>query len=309
MTAPFPLRSKSFEQAKPALSVLVPFYKDSPLPLLKALFCLAPEAVEVILLDDGSQDSAITRSLLDFIQQSGLAVELITLKDNEGRARGRNRLTTAARGDYFLFLDADMVPPDEAFLNRWLAHIKADQPSVSFGGFVMPKTLTDRRFALHKAMSERGDCLSAADRALSPEKYIFTSNLLVRRDVFDIEGFDPAFQGWGWEDVEWAMRVGKKFAISHIENPAIHMGLDTADTLLRKFDQSGANFARVIAKHPAIVKSYPSYRAARVFSRFPLRKIWRNLLKSLVRFELLPANVRAFCLRLYRAFVYADVVS
>ena len=62
--------------------------------------------------------------------------------------------------------------------------------------------------------------------ATAPEKYVFTSNLLIRRDVFDAEPFDAGFVGWGWEDVEWGMRVSRRHPIAHIDNPATHLGLD-----------------------------------------------------------------------------------
>ena len=51
------------------------------------------------------------------------------------------------------------------------------------------KAPQDARFAVHRAMAARSDCVSSAERAKAPEKYVYTSNLLVRRDVFDSEAF------------------------------------------------------------------------------------------------------------------------
>ncbi|OYW81970.1 MAG: glycosyl transferase, partial [Asticcacaulis sp. 32-58-5] len=135
-----------------------------------------------------------------------------------------------------------------------------------------------------------------------------TSNLLVRKDVFKTHDFDPEFRGWGWEDVEWAMRVSADFGIDHIDNTATHMGLDTADVLLSKYEQSGANFARVVRKHPEIVTRYPSYKMARLIKTLPFSKVVRGGLKSLVQSQSLPLKARAFALRLYRASVYADAL-
>ena len=91
---------------------------------------------------------------------------------------------------------------------------------------------TDARFAVHRALSGASECLPASERAKQPEKYVYTSNLLVRRDVFAAEAFDPGFSGWGWEDVEWAMRVSRRFEVVHIDNPATHLEL-TAEELTR----------------------------------------------------------------------------
>ena len=138
----------------------------------------------------------------------------------------------AARAGSWLFLDSDMKPDSPRFLQTWIELIARDDPAVAFGGFSLKQAPRDRRFAVHRALSGASECVRAAQRARTPEKYVYTSNLLVRRDVFAVESFDPGFTGWGWEDVEWAMRVARRFQVVHIDNPATHMGLDTVPVLV-----------------------------------------------------------------------------
>lgn len=308
MSRPLTLRNQAFATVTPRLSVLIPFYRESPLPLLRALKTRDPHALEVILIDDGSGQPELTDAVTAFIQQSPIACELITLTANEGRARGRNCLTSAARGDFFLFLDSDMLPDDDGFLDRWLSMAHDPQNAVVFGGFSLIQAPTDARYKLHRLMAGHSDCLTAAQRALVPEKYVYTSNLLVRRDVFEAEGFDSSFTGWGWEDVEWAMRVAARYPIGHIDNAATHMGLDTPDSLARKYQQSEANFARVVAKHPAVIATYPSYRVARRLKGLPGLGLIRSLARAVALTPLAPMKLRALSLRLYRASLYARVV-
>ncbi|QSF53000.1 glycosyltransferase family 2 protein [Brevundimonas fontaquae] len=298
-------------QATPTISVLIPFLRDDPQGLLHQLDTEAPTlagAVELILLDDGTADFHLTQQLQTTINTLRLPARLITLAANEGRARGRNRLTTAARGEAYLFLDSDMRPDTPVFLQNWLRLVSDNAPAVAFGGFSLDQAPTDARFAVHRALSGASECLPASQRAVTPEKYVYTSNLLVRRDVFAAESFDPGFSGWGWEDVEWAMRVSRRFAVVHIDNPATHMGLDTVEDLARKFDQGAGNFARVVALHPTIVQTYPSYKAARALKRLPALPLARRLMKRAALTTALPVKARAFALRLYRAAVYADAV-
>ncbi|MBA4807111.1 glycosyltransferase [Brevundimonas sp.] len=297
--------------ARPVVSVLIPFLRDDPEPLLRQLDTEAAALagrVELVLLDDGTGDAALTARLKAVIDALALPARLVTLSDNEGRARGRNRLTIAARGHAWLFLDSDMKPDDPRFLQIWVDLAGRDNPAVAFGGFSLKQAPRDRRFAVHRALSGASECVRAAQRARTPEKYVYTSNLLVRRDVFGFESFDPGFTGWGWEDVEWAMRVSRRFAVVHIDNPATHMGLDTVTDLARKFDQGAANFARVVALHPQIVQTYPSYKAARALKRLPALPMARRLMKDAALSPLLPTRVRAFALRMYRAAVYADAI-
>ena len=303
--------SPTWADARPVLSVLIPFLRDDPRALLAMLESEAAAlngAAELVVLDDGTGDEGLTQALAVLVSTLVLPVKLITLERNEGRAIGRNRLATAARGGFLLFLDSDMRPDRPDFLARWLAEARDHDPAVAFGGFSLKQAPTDPRFGLHRAMASQGECLDHIERAKAPEKYVYTSNLLVRRDVFDSEAFDPAFTGWGWEDVEWAMRVSRRHPVIHADNPATHMGLDTAADLARKYEQSAPNFARVSALHPDIVAAYPSHRVARLLKRVPGLPLWRPLMKRAALAEALPVRLRAFSLRLYRAALYAEVV-
>lgn len=303
--------SPAWPDARPALSVLTPFLRDDPSELL-ALLDQEAEAlkgrVEIVLLDDGTVDPALTARLSAQIKDMRLPVQLITLTANEGRSIGRNRLATAARGASLLFLDSDMRPDHDRFLGVWADLVQAQGPAVAFGGFSLLQAPDEARFAVHRAMAARSDCVPHEQRALQPEKYVFTSNLLVRRDVFEAEAFDPGFTGWGWEDVEWAMRVGKRFSIIHVDNPATHMGLDTVAQLIGKYEQAAPNFARMADRHPEVVAAYPSYKAARLIKKVPGRGLMRAVLKGAARAGWLPVSARAFSLRLYRTALYAEAV-
>ncbi len=294
--------------AMPQLSVLIPFLRDDPSRLISTLAAPAGEGAEMVLLDDGTADASLTQRLRDLLAGSPLPARLITLPANEGRSRGRNRLAQAARGRHLLFLDSDMLPDAPSFLSDWLALIAAEDPAVAFGGFSLKQAPNEPRFAVHRAMATRSECLAAAARSLAPEKYVYTSNLLVRRDVFEAEAFDPAFTGWGWEDVEWAMRVARRWPVRHVDVPATHMGLDETSALAGKYEQSAANFARVVDRHFEVVSTYPSYRAARRLKRLPGLRAIRPWFKRLALTEVAPVAARAFSLRLYRAALYADRV-
>lgn len=292
--------------AQPGLSVLIPTYRDDPSALLKALDERGADA-EIVLLDDGGGDADLTRRMAARIAAMKLPARLIALSPNEGRAKGRNRLASHARGRHLLFLDSDMLPDPPGFLARWAAVAHDDVP-VAFGGFTLDQTPRRPEHELHRAMALKSDCTPAPERAKEPEKHVFTSNLLVRRDVFETVAFDEGFAGWGWEDVEWAMRVARSYPILHIDNSATHLGLDTAATLASKYEQSAANFARVVKSHFEVVSGYPSYRAAKALKSLPLRGTWRPMLKSFALAEAAPTPLRAFALRLYRAALYSDAV-
>jgi glycosyltransferase involved in cell wall biosynthesis len=297
----------AWQGAAPRLSVLIPFFRDDPTTLLAALDCAGAPA-EIVVLDDGSGDDALAARVTETICGLNVAARFVRLRRNAGRAIGRNRLAAEARGRHLLFLDSDMLPDAPDFLGRWLTLIETKDPAVAFGGFSLDQAPRTRANAVHRAMSLRSDCMPVETRRKAPEKYVFTSNLMIRRDVFEAEPFDGCFVGWGWEDVEWGMRVSRRHEILHIDNPATHLGLAPASAMAAKFEQSAANFARVVAAHGDIVSSYPSYRVAKALKRVPLRRVWRPWLKAAALVDAGPPQARAFALRLYRAALYAEAV-
>ena len=301
------VNNAAWANATPRLSVLIPTFRDDPSALLKALDDPTTRA-EIIVLDDGSGDEALANRIAGRIERLRLPARLIRLTSNQGRAKGRNRLASHARAGHFLFLDSDMLPNPENFLARWAALAEGENTPIAFGGFTLEQTPLRPEHALHRAMALKSDCTPAPERAKSPEKHVFTSNLLVRRDVFETVEFDEGFTGWGWEDVEWAMRVGRHHPILHIDNSATHLGLDTASAMAAKYEQSASNFARVVSAHRDIVSAYPSYRVARALKPFPGRDIWRPMLKAFALNEAAPTSLRAFAMRLYRAALYCEAV-
>ena len=247
--------------AQPRLSVLTPFYRDDPRPLLRALDREAAALdgqVELVLLDDAGGDATLSRAVALAAEALAFPTRLIQLNANAGRAKGRNRLVEHSRGRHLLFLDSDMLPDRPDFLAAYLSVIGAEDPAVAVGGFSVEQVERRPEHALHRALALRAECIPAIERSRAAAKYVWTSNLLVRRDVFAAERFDEAFSGWGWEDTEWGVRVAARFGIRHLDNPATHLGLDTAAALAAKYEQSPANFARMAARHPAVVAAFPA---------------------------------------------------
>ncbi len=311
MIAKMVIDNAAHGDAAPQLSILTPFYRDDPRPLLAALDregAALGGLVELVLLDDAGGDPERSRAVAQAARTLSVPTRLIQLAANAGRARGRNQLVEHSRGRHLLFLDSDMLPDRAHFLTAYLALIAAEDPPVVVGGFSVAQAAVRPEHALHRALALRGECVPAVERARMPEKYVWTSNLLVRRDVFAAESFDEAFQGWGWEDTEWGVRVAARFGVRHIDNQATHLGLDTASALAAKYEQSPANFARILARHPQTVRRFPSYRLARVLKTIPGCGVWRPFLKRLALASRWPLASRVAAMKLYRAALYAEVV-
>ena len=309
----FPNRPASRPQAPPLLSVLIPFYNTSPRDLVAALAEAASgheHNVEIVAADDGSPDRSLAPALVEAMAGMTVPCRLLSPARNLGRSRIRNRLCEAARGKYVLFLDGDMQLPDDRFLIRYLDLINSRQVDVVFGGFDMPGgDQAPPAYDLHIYDSRRSHCLPAIGRSKSPEKYTYTSNLLVRRELMAACPFSEEFSGWGWEDVDWSLSMAGRARIDHIDNPAVHAGFSTAEALLAKYRESIVNFRRLYARHPQKVRELPIFRASRVMSRVPFPSLLQASLEAvMLGRERWPLRVRYLAMKLLRACLYREVV-
>jgi len=292
---------------KPRLSVLIPNYQDDPTQLLEDLLGQSIDrAVEILIYDDGSADPDINANLVAIVKNNDTPVTLFFASENKGRSAARNHLLHNARADWVLFLDADMRPESDTFLQTYLAEIETGNADIIFGGFTVPHERQSSDTELHRAFSQTSDCLNAAERTAKGPQYVASSNLCVRKQVLVDEPFDTGFSGWGWEDSEWAARVAKRHMLKHLDNPALHTGLESTETLLTRFRTSGPNYIRFTRAHPELAKSLTLYKTSQRLRVLPGQKIMRPILSFMVRASLLPTRLRLLALKLWRASWYAE---
>lgn len=233
------------------LSILIPVYNWDIGPLLTALaaqvLALAPgRQVEIIVLDDGSTAKFTNKAVADqllFVRYEESAV-------NKGRAETRNALLLQAQGLYVLFLDADMLPDRHDFIQTYLAEAQQGGEIVCGGISYQQHDKPAPEYSFYLYKSHRTEALSSVLRAVTPWRYLFTSNIMVRREIMQTVRFDARFTGYGFEDIEWGVRLGDNFTIRHIENTCSHMGLMTKQHLLAKMRDSIPNYALLLALHP-----------------------------------------------------------
>jgi GT2 family glycosyltransferase len=290
--------------ATPAFSVGSPYFRDDPTGWVSVL-AKDPRAsdVEIVLVDDGTGDSALdskVRAAIDAWPGPGIVVRF---HNNRGRSQARNRGIQAARGTYLLFIDADMLPGDDQYLTRYFDVIDKEAAAVIFGGFTTKGVRVERDTKLNYSLAISSDCKPASERALRGPISVASNNLLVRRDVFDVEAFDSAFTGWGWEDTEWAMRVVYAgYGLTHIDNPAIHIGLDSTKAILRKYKEAGPNLRRLVDRHPEGFQMAGA-KLAKILTKVPAQTLSQPIFYwlALDQFGIVPMPIRRLATKLWRA--------
>lgn len=291
------------------LSIAIPFYNDDPGDLVRALNPLigADKSVEILLFDDASSQTHLNALTGRTLRALTAPARLLTATENVGRSHGRNILAREARGEWILYLDADMAPTDDVFLSTYLEAMQSSGLDAIFGGYLTQTQQADRRLALHAALASASDHCDAAAREKIGATAFCSSNLLVRRELMLDVPFDTSFVGWGWEDIDWAVAASRRHKLGHIDNPALHDGLQPVETLLDKFRAGATNYGRLLAKHPDL-RGLPGAKAARAIGRLPFYRTLRPLWAGLARNDRAPMRLRTLGLKLWRASWTAEVI-
>lgn len=291
--------------AKAAISVVVPTFRFDCSALI-AWLATHPADIELIVQDDGSCSSELTQSLIQSARNAPLPVRIVSDRRNRGRAGARNAAAHHARAEWVLLLDSDMLPDDPDFIARYLeAAEAASGPCLIVGGYSLDQLPARSGTELARRQALTSECLPASARSQAPGRYVFTSNMMVHRDILTACPFDESFAGWGWEDTEWGLRVAGRFPVSHIDNTATHLGVDDDAVLMAKYARSGENFARLVRQHPEAMDGAPLLRAARLARRLPFRRAATAFAQTVARGPA-PLPVRAAALKVWRALVYAE---
>ena len=211
----------------PDLSIVIPAYGRKR-ALDMSLRALAgtdpgPRTFEVIVVDDGSKESL--RPVVDAYQQ--IPASFIRLARNSGRAAARNIGASQARGKRLLFLDGDSIPLKGMVHGHATFGVDDHEGRVLLGSRINPGwALLADAVACGEAQAPvaahendfrhlGGGEAAAVDfmRHRAPWLYCYTLNLSVPRNSFtELNGFDEAFTGWGFEDTEFGYRF---FASRH----------------------------------------------------------------------------------------------
>jgi GT2 family glycosyltransferase len=221
---------------------------------------ISPEALEVIVVDDGSVDG--TSESLDG-RRPPIALRALR-QTNQGPAAARNLGIAAARGGIILFLDDDVVAGPDLVRAHLESHSKEDGIAV-MGPLTAPGSLPPWVAWHHVTLERRYRAMAAGNAEPSGHEF-WTGNASISRQVAQAaRGFDPSFRVG--EDVELGcrlMEMGVRFRF----NPAaigIHHAAQSFDSWCRRFTAWGQAEMAILG------------RLGETARRARLAALWRDL--------------------------------
>ncbi len=243
------------EPSTKLLSVIIPVRNWDIGLLLDALLTeisssALEEHLEIIIADDCSQEYYRRINRLHTGQAD--CISYYERKHCRGRAAIRNDLLSRAIGSYILFLDADVLPDNSDFLETYFACIRQEEPVVCGGISYRRRILMERKYDFYLYKGKRTEWLSAKKRQLAAWRYFFSSNVLIKRSILAQISFDERFSGYGYEDIEWGIRLDKAFGIHQIDNTCSHLGLIEKQKAFSRMRSSIDNFMLLQTIHPEV---------------------------------------------------------
>ena len=236
------------------LSICIPIFNFDVSRLVQDLRFQAEKAgypFEILLMDDAS-DEEFRKSNQTLESET---VSYVQLNENIGRAKIRNRLAEEAKYPYLLFMDCDSAVASSWYIENYTRFFESE--TVCCGGRMYEdKEPTDATWLRWKYGVER-ECVPAAERRKNPNAGFQTNNFLIHKSLFEKVKFNEDLTGYGHEDTFFGLELlGQGIIIRHIDNPLIHLGLETASDFLEKTEKGIENLHRV---EMLLLEKYPEY--------------------------------------------------
>lgn len=273
------------------ISILIPVYNFEVTNLVKNLVEQAKACgveYEILCFDDGSEEKykKAHRGLADLE-----GVRYKEMPKNLGRSAIRNTLANAAKYPYLLFMDGDSKVVREDYVQHYIDTLEPG--TLLYGGRIYDDEMpNDPSLHFHWQYGRQREQVPASERQQRPYHAFQTNNFLIPRLIFERIRFDESLKQYGHEDTLFGFEL-KRSAIPlvHIDNPLEHIGLESAETFLRKTEKGIENLLKLAQQYPFVeTKLLNTYRWLNKFKGSTLLRVlfkyWKpKIEKRLLRGE------------------------
>jgi glycosyltransferase involved in cell wall biosynthesis len=285
------------------ISILIPVYNYEIAEMAGALHALQSDfPFEIIFAEDGSDEKFINTNQKTMHSYPEMKHWIST--QNKGRAAIRNQLARMASFDYLLFLDADTIPFDSEFIHRYEKVLKEN--ILIYGGrSYTSDSPKERNKFLHWKYGKTREVIPLVKRRKFPYRSFMTNNFLIPKSLFNsIGGFDEEIQSYGHEDTIFGMLLRQnQIEILHIENAAIHMGIEEDQIFIKKSLKAAENLIFLSKKYPELaeeVKIWKYFIQTKKLGLVYLLGFIFKIGKPIMEYFIKNKRANLFCFDLYR---------
>lgn len=227
------------------VSVVIPCYnrKDRLLACLSSVLSQSYELLEVIIVDDGSDDG--TQELFSHIADK--RVKYLRYEENRGACYARNYGAARAKGEFIAFQDSDDVWCPHK-IEKQLELLKSSGADMCFCGMDRISAEGSRfYYPVHDFCPER-----ALEQFLA-ENRASTQTMLMHRYVWETLRFDDSFRRY--QDWDFSIRAAERFRLVYLPEALVQseVGGDSISFAVKSYPA----LQRLYKKHEALYKRFP----------------------------------------------------
>jgi GT2 family glycosyltransferase len=213
------------------ISILIPTYNYDIFHLVEQIHAQGIHAAvpfEIVVVDDGSINFSLENESITQLSNT----RYLYLDENIGRTAAREKLAQLAKYNWLLFLDSDVMPTEESFIQKYVDSIKKKKYNVVFGGITYQKERPAPNMVLRWHYGRSREAKSVSEREKSPY-FIISQNLLIEKETF-LEANTIKENYYGLDNFfsNQLQRLSK--TVGHIDNPVLHLGLEPNDKFISK---------------------------------------------------------------------------
>ncbi len=290
------------------VSILIPTYNYEVRQLVSAVHNQAVSGgidFEILVWDDASTN-------LTIVSENKKITDLPNChyfknKTNLGRTKTRRLLAEQALFENLLFLDADVFPKNEDFINCYVEAIQQGFDIV-YGGIVYSKTPPEKNKMLRWKYGRKRESLTVGERKKHPFN-IISQNILIKRTSFlNLNQNVTNFYGL---DILFSYAIKESgIKVVHINNPVFHLGLEDNNLFLKKSLQAVKTTYLLEEKGLLETDFRPLQKSYLTIKRYKLTGVFVffiSLFKTQIERNLVSKNPNLFLFDLYRLHYFAQL--
>jgi hypothetical protein len=291
------------------LSILIPVYNYDVFPLVLKLKHQADKLgiiYEIIVQDDCSKGFIDKNSQINLLENCFFSIN----KENLGRGKNINSLCLKSKYDYILIMEADALPENESYLKNYI-DLLSKLPDVIFGGVKYSSEIPSKEKKLRWKYGRNREIKSLEQRLKNNYDFVFTWNLLLKKEILLQFPFPEFIKEYGYEDAVFIKNLRlNSVCIKHIQNLLIHYNDENSIDFIKKTETAVKNLHNLVSsqkideKHIKLSKAYASLKK---FHLSGVLKLLYNKSKKLILINLTSENPNLYLLDFYKLGYYCEL--
>jgi hypothetical protein len=295
------------------ISILIPTYNYNISSLVNEIHkqaLIANVLFEIICFDDKSEKYVLeNKTAIDSLPHA----EIIISEKNIGRVHARQTLLNTSKFNWLLFLDADVMPKSNTFIQNYIESIPLNF-DVIFGGFAYHKERPDNNAILRWKYGRKYEEVDAQKRNLKPHQLIISANFFIKKTTFNNINSQIDRKSYGLDNYFAALLKQNNIKVLHINNEVFHNGLESSMTYVKKSEECIITLLWLYNKDKMLKHDNKLLSLFVLLKKFKLNYLmllFYNIFSSAIKKNLVSPEPNLYLLQIYKLsyICYKDLKS